>query len=116
MLLFFCGRKISYFILASWEFCSLLFIDCLTCTSNRFLSNCLIFAGKHYWNYADNKVAYKKYLAVIIVEKKIKQDSIANATKKDTAVAKSAIKKDTLTKEQKNDKAGMGRNVNIKKI
>ena len=65
----------------------------------------MIFAGKHYWNYADNKDAYKKYLAVVPVEKKIKQDSIANAAKKDTsAAAKAAIKKDTLTKDQKNDK------------
>ncbi|HET9279800.1 MAG TPA: hypothetical protein VFN95_16505, partial [Flavitalea sp.] len=65
----------------------------------------MIFAGKHYWNYADNKVAYKKYLAVVAVEKKIKQDSIANAARKDTtAAAKLAMKNDTLTREQKEDK------------
>ena len=65
----------------------------------------MIFAGKHYWNYSDNKVAYKKYTAVVAIEKKIKHDSIANAVRKDTTVAaKAAIKKDTLTKDQKNDK------------
>ena len=65
----------------------------------------MIFTGKHYWNYADNKVAYKKYLAVVAVEKKIKQDSIANAARKDTtAAAKLALKNDTLTRDQKNDK------------
>ena len=64
----------------------------------------IIFSAKHYWNYDDNKVAYKKYLAVVAAEKKIKEDSISNAAKKDTAATKAAIKKDTLTKDQKADK------------
>ena len=65
----------------------------------------MIFAGKHYWNYADDQVAYKKYLEVVALEKKIKQDSIANTARKDpTAAARPAMKRDTLTKDQKNDK------------
>lgn len=65
----------------------------------------LFFAGKHYWNYADDQKAYRKYVAVLVVEKKFKQDSIARATKKDTsATAKAAAKNDTLTKKQSEEK------------
>jgi uncharacterized protein len=78
----------------------------------------LVFFGKQYWNYADDRKALKKYEAVIAVEKKIKQDSIDLAKKdsinnigkpiasinttKDTAAEK--VKKDTLTKAQAKDK------------
>lgn len=41
----------------------------------------LIYCGKQYWNYADDKKGYKKFLAVTAVEKKFKQDSTARAKK-----------------------------------
>ena len=71
----------------------------------------IIFCGKNYWNYADDKKAYRKYKAVVVVEGKIKKDSADNAKKdsilkaekKDTLSKASA--KDTLTKEQKTDKS-----------
>ena len=78
----------------------------------------LIFLGKQYWNYSDDHKALKKYEAVMVVEKKIKQDSI-NMAKKDSIAKvnqpKAAIvlakdsasgkaKKDSLTKEQVKDK------------
>ena len=69
------------------------------------LVTALIFSGKHFWNYSDDKEARKKYLAVLAVEKKIKQDSIARVAKKDTVKnAKAIAKTDTLTREQKRDK------------
>jgi len=61
----------------------------------------LIYSGKNYWNYADKRKAYDKYLAVVAAEKKIAKDSAAQVQNK--ALAK-APKKDTLTKEQKQDK------------
>ena len=36
----------------------------------------LVYCGKNYWNYADDKRAYKKFLAITEVEKKFKKDSI----------------------------------------
>ncbi len=78
----------------------------------------LVFFGKQYWNYSDDRKALKKYEAVMAVEKRIKQDSV-NLAKKDSianigktvAAIKSAndsalrkVKKDTLTKEQTKDK------------
>ncbi len=62
----------------------------------------LIFCGKNYWNYADDLTAYSKFVAVTKVEKKISKDSLAAAQKK---IAANNIKKDTLTKQQKDDKA-----------
>ena len=76
-----------------------------------------IYSGKNYWQYADSRKVYKKYLAVMVVEKKITKDStdkaikdsllkkqgkpiLLNGQKKDTLLQK----KDTLTKEQKDDK------------
>jgi uncharacterized protein len=78
----------------------------------------LIYSGKNYWNYADDRKAHKKYVAVLAVEKKISKDSadraskdsifkkqgkdtLSNTSKADTLLSK----KDTLTKEQKDDKA-----------
>jgi uncharacterized protein len=81
------------------------------------LAAMLIFCGKQYWNYADDKKALRKYEAVVLVEKKIKQDSTDRARKDSAnkAVAKTAgiakkdpvnapAKKDSLTKEQMQDK------------
>ncbi len=92
----------------------------------------LIYCGKNYWNYADDKKTYRKYLAVTKVEEKFKQDSTARAktdsinkvndslklkglpvvssdttTTKDSSVIKTdslAAKKDTLTKKQQEEK------------
>jgi len=79
----------------------------------------LIHCGKNYWNYADDRKAYNKYLAVTDLEKKIKKDSadiakkdsIAGVRKKDSSFAgqkadslSGKAKPDTLTKEQQADK------------
>ncbi len=99
-----------------------LFIAAIVCT--------LVYCAKNYWNYADDKKTYRKYLAVTKVEDKFKQDSIArfktdsinkvndslngtpivaaDSTKsKDSAAIKTdslAAKKDTLTKKQQEEK------------
>lgn len=82
----------------------------------------LIYCGKNYWNYADNKTDYKKYIAVTVVEKKFKEDSTSRAKKdsvdrtKDTVLLKDILaknkmqdslarKNDTLTKKQAGEKA-----------
>src|SRR5258706_6069740 len=88
------------------------FIAALVCT--------LIYCGKQYWNYSDDKKDYTKYTAVIAVEKKFKADSTSRAKKdsmdrtkdtillKDTAKNKRmdslARKNDTLTKKQNEEK------------
>ena len=81
----------------------------------------LVYCGKQYWNYTDDKKDYKKYLAVTAVEKKIKQDSTFRAKKdsldrtKDTILLKDTLiknkltdslarKNDTLTKKQAEEK------------
>lgn len=78
----------------------------------------LIYCGKIYWNYSDDRKTYNKYLAVVAAEKKIrsdsadvaKKDSVAKAQLKDTSLAKktdtSAVKTkiDTLTKKQNEEK------------
>ncbi len=77
-----------------------------------------IYSGKNYWNYADDRKAYKKYITVVAVEKKISKDS-ADRAASDSLLKKQGKdsllkapktdsllqKKDTLTKEQKDDKA-----------
>ena len=85
----------------------------------------LAFFGKQYWNYSDDRKALRKYEAVVLVEKKIKQDSL-NQAKKDSIAkaakvasgtglpkdstklakdsAKEKVKADTLTKKQKEEK------------
>ena len=76
-----------------------------------------IYSGKNYWQYADDRKAHKKYLAVLVVEKKISKDSADKAIKdslskkgsKDSLsknFKKDSLlqKKDTLTKEQQDDK------------
>lgn len=81
----------------------------------------LIYCGKNYWNYADDKKDYKKYLVVKTVEEKFKQDSTNRAKKdsvektKDTIQLKDVLAKnkladsiakktDTLTKKQGEEK------------
>jgi uncharacterized protein len=78
----------------------------------------LIYCGKSYWNYADDKKVYKKYLAIKEVENKFKKDSIERAGKdsiwvlankdsvarklqKDSAAGK--LSKDTAVKRLMND-------------
>lgn len=56
-----------------------------------------IYSAKNYWSYADNRTAYRKYQAVVAFEKKLAKDSIKNASLKQG-------KKDSLSKEQQNDK------------
>ena len=92
-----------------------LFIAAVFCT--------LIYSGKLYWNFADDKKSYGKYLKVTAVETKFKQDSLARAKKdslnkptdslalKDWNIKKKlddslAKKRDTLTKIQQQDKGG----------
>lgn len=74
----------------------------------------LIYCGKTYWNYADDKTAYKKYKAVLLVEEKFKKDSTARHRKdsiaglpKDSILVRDSIakKNDTLTKKQKREKS-----------
>ena len=89
------------------------FIAAVVCT--------LIYCGKQYWNYADDKNDYKKYTAVIKIEKRFKADSTTRAIKdsldrtKDTILLKDTLlnnkrldsmarKNDTLTKKQAGEK------------
>jgi uncharacterized protein len=87
----------------------------------------IIYCGKNYWNYSDDRKAYNKYLAVTNFEKKIKKDSTDN-TKKDSLLRtqkkdslsaglktdslSGKAKTDTLTKEQKSDKGAWEGKVN----
>jgi uncharacterized protein len=91
----------------------------------------LIFCGKNYWNYSDDKKTYRKFLAVTEVEKKIKKDSSDNAKKdsilnlqkkdglsKQASADTSIIKptRDTLTKDQQEEKSAWENLVSDKKI
>ena len=58
----------------------------------------LIYSGKNYWNYTDDKKAYNKYITLTALEKKFEKDSVAKLQQGIVA------KKDTLTKLQKQDK------------
>lgn len=90
-----------------------LFIAAMVCT--------LFYCGKQYWNYAEDKSDHKNYIAVTVLEKKIKQDSMVRAKKdsidstRDTTLLKEtllqnkltdslATKSDTLTKKQSAEK------------
>jgi uncharacterized protein len=73
----------------------------------------LIYCGKLFWNYADDKTSHKKFKAVTLVEDRIKKDSatrhnkdsISGMTKTELKKSDSLAKKrDTLTKEQQKDK------------
>jgi uncharacterized protein len=89
------------------------FIAAIVCT--------LIYCGKQYWNYADDRKDYRKYTAVMKVENKFKADSSSRAKKdsidrtKDTVLLKDTLlknkladslakKNDTLTKKQAGEK------------
>lgn len=89
------------------------FIAALVCT--------LVYTGKQYWNYADDKKDYRKYKAVVALEKKFRADSISRAQKdsldrrKDTVLLRDTLlmnkrmdsiarKNDTLTKKQDGEK------------
>jgi uncharacterized protein len=73
----------------------------------------LIYCGKNYWYYADDKKAYRKFKAITLVEEKFKKDSterhhkdsLAGMPKDSIHVRDSIAKKnDTLTAFQKRDK------------
>ncbi len=81
----------------------------------------LIYCGKNYWYYSDDKKDYKKWKAISLVEKKFSKDSLDRARKdsadrkKDTVLMKDILvknkiadsiarKNDTLTRRQKEDK------------
>ena len=65
----------------------------------------LIYSGKNYWSYADDRKAYSKYVAVTKAEEKIKNDSISKArTIAAAGIKDSTVKKDTLTKKQADEK------------
>jgi uncharacterized protein len=74
----------------------------------------LVYSGKIFWDYSDDKRSYSKYMAATELEKKFEKDSIQKAK------AGLAVKKDTLTKFQQQDKQqweGMiaGMKVDLKK-
>jgi uncharacterized protein len=80
-----------------------LLIVALLCTT--------IYSGKIFWNHADLKKDYNKFLAVKAVEKKFEQDSVARAKKdsiagkkKDKVADSLAKKNDTLTTKQAGEK------------
>ncbi len=73
----------------------------------------LIYCGKIYWFYVDDKKAFRKFTAVTLVEEKFKKDSSERHRKdsiagmpKDTVRVRDSIakKNDTLTTFQKRDK------------
>ncbi len=83
----------------------------------------LIYCGKSFWNYADDKKTYKKFKAVALVEDKFKKDSTARHQKDsiagfstDSLKVRDSIgkKNDTLTKKQAGEKGaweGMVKNL-----
>ncbi len=62
----------------------------------------LIFSAKNYWYYSDDGKAYTKYIAVTNFEKKIAKDSLLAAQKK---IPVKELKKDSLSKQQKQEKS-----------
>lgn len=73
----------------------------------------LIYCGKMFWYYADDKTTYKKFKAVTLVEEKFRKDSAARHYKDSLSGMTAAAlkisdsvgkKNDTLTAEQKKDK------------
>ena len=64
----------------------------------------LIYCGKNYWYYADDKKDYKKYLVIKKVQEKFKQDSTSRAKKDSLDRTKDTTKlKDVLTKNKMTD-------------
>lgn len=51
----------------------------------------LIFCGKQYWNFADDRKAYNKYQAVLKVEEQFKKDSTARAKTDSIAKVKDSL-------------------------
>ncbi len=115
---------VGILLFAFWKLPSRsLLIVALACT--------LIYSGKLFWNYADDKSAYQKYLAVKKVEKKFADDSATRAKKypfdktKDSASQKPILaqkkladslakKKDTLNSRQAGEKSiweGLAKNL-----
>ncbi|MEP7110525.1 MAG: DUF418 domain-containing protein [Ferruginibacter sp.] len=72
----------------------------------------LIFSAKNYWNYADDRMAYSKFVAVIDFEKKISKDSLLAVQQKIPAREQ---KKDSLSKQQKDDKSAWEGIINSRK-
>lgn len=73
----------------------------------------LIYCGKMYWYYADDKKTLQKYKAVMLVEEKFKKDSTERHSKdslagmpKDSILVRDSVgkKNDTLNKIQKQEK------------
>ncbi|MEO5894008.1 MAG: DUF418 domain-containing protein [Ferruginibacter sp.] len=62
----------------------------------------LIFSAKNYWNYADDRNAYAKYITVTGVEKRISKDSLSAAK---NGIPARDQKKDSLSRQQKEDKS-----------
>ena len=58
----------------------------------------LVYCGKNYWNYADNKNAHHKFTVIAALEKKFEKDSIAKTQKG------IITRKDSLNWRQKQDK------------
>ncbi len=88
---------VGILVFAFWRMSSKgLFIAAVLCT--------LIYCGKQYWNYTDDKKDYKKYIAVTLIEKKFKQDSSFRAKKDSIDRTKDTIKlKDTLLNNKRLD-------------
>lgn len=68
------------------------------------LAATLIYCGKYYWNYADDRTAYTKYVAVTEVEKRAAKDTTGKAKAVAAGKKDSVAKKDTLTKKQVEEK------------
>lgn len=64
----------------------------------------LIYSGKNFWSYADDRKTYNKYVAVLAAEEKIKKDSVAKSKAIVAGIKDSTAKKDTLTKKQAGEK------------
>jgi uncharacterized protein len=62
------------------------------------MATMLIYCGKIYWDHAEQRTGYRKYVAATSLEKKYEKDSVAKAQKGVVAA------KDTLTSQQKKDK------------
>ena len=73
-----------------------LFIAAIVCT--------LIYCGKNYWYYADDKKDHNKYLAAMVVEKKFRADSLAREKKDSLSKPKDSLQwKDWLAKKKISD-------------
>ena len=104
-----CSQCIC-FTMAGWSFISIWccrdFIICLLAHIFQGLLITaiiciLIYCGKNYWNYADDKKDYKKYLAVKTIEEKFKQDNTTRVKKDSVDKTKDSIQlKNMLAKNK----------------